>query len=134
MKKIIAIILAGLLISPVLAGCELPDDELDHIIVSTVETTAPAMEAVPETLAPTEPAPDDGWAYGDEVWFVEWSEGGGWPYPGVVVEAGTDYLVISRGWDTNGELIVAHLDDCYRTYDEAWAATGKTVVAGEGCC
>lgn len=124
MKKIIAIILAGLLIGPVLAGCELPDDELDHIIVSTV----------PETLAPTEPAPDEGWMPGDEVWFVECDEyGDGWSYPGVVVEIGTEYLIVSRGWDAEGELIVAHLDDCYRTYDEAWVATGKTVVAGEGC-
>ena len=132
MRKMILTVLA-VMACLMFAGCELPEGEPSYMSDATAATTLPVAETVPETVAPTEPAPDEGWMPGDEVWFIEWSEGGGWPYPGVVLDVGESHLIISRGWDTEGEQIMAHLDDCYRTYDEAWSSTGKTVVAGEDC-
>ena len=130
MKKIIAFAVAGLLVSAALSGCEMPEEQLVQVYpqteptVVTEATEAPVVEAT-EPVA-TEGEPETGWEAGAEVWFVEHDEyGDGWPYPGVVVEAGAEYLIVSRGWDTEGELVAAHLADCYRTDQEAWAACGK---------
>lgn len=146
MKKIIAIMLAAAVACSALSGCTAEElvefagpliattpAETDPV-VEPVATEAPVVEDVPETMAPTEPAPDEGWQPGDEVWWVHWDpETGGWPYPGVVLGVCDEYLIISWGWDAEGEQVFAPLWACYRTYEEAWDSTGKTVVAGEGC-
>ena len=141
MKKIIIIILTIVISYTAFAGCapsEVYPVDIGVSPVSTeapITTEAPEVETVPTTEDPAEAEANGGWAIGDEVWFVEWDEHhSGWPYPGIVIDIGDEHLIISRGWNADGERIVAHLDDCYTTYDEAWAATGKTVVAGEGCC
>lgn len=139
MKKIIAIVLLAVMACMMFAGCTVEDQILEiytqpEQTVATEETEPPVVETVPTTEDPTEAEANGGWAIGDEVWFVEWDEHhSGWPYPGIVIDIGDELLIISRGWNADGEQIVAHLDDCYTTYDEAWAATGKTVVAGGGC-
>lgn len=147
MKKIITLILAVVMACMMLTGCDLSEEEewaalADSLaatapaetdpVVGPVATEAPGVEAT-EPAAPVEPEPSVGWEYGDEVWFIEWSNpGDGWPYPGVVVDVGESHLVISRGWATDGELIVAALGDCYLTFEAARIVTGKEVV-GEGC-
>lgn len=138
MKKIIAIILGAVMACMMFAGCDLPEEQILEVYtqpeqtVATETTEAPVVEVTQPV--PTESVTSEEWVTGDEVWFIEHDEyGDGWPYPGMVVEVGAEYLIISRGWDAEGELIVAALADCYRTFEEARVVTGKAVV-GEGCC
>lgn len=131
MKKLMAVILAGLLISPVLAGCELPEESPGELMgASTVtEATTVVTETDPTaepTEAPTEaPAPFE---VGQQVFAVYEHTGGTGIRMGFVVAFSGDDVIITAavpGSGEEGELQQFPVGDCYTESADAWAAAGK---------
>ena len=131
MKKIVAIILAGLLISPVLAGCTMPEEslrELPGVSTAPTETVTAAPETVPmaeATEAPTEaPAPFE---VGQQVFAVYEHTGGTGIRMGFVVAFSGDDVILTTaipGSGEAGELLSFPIANCYADSDDAWSAAG----------